>query len=103
MNGQSKTAAFFARLYKEYGIRNGHIILLNPVSSPYYEQTRKQAMLALQEYPGGLQAGGGITPDNAGSFLEAGASHVIVTSYVFQDGQVQYDKLKKMVHQTPIS
>ena len=90
-------AAFFARLYKEYGIRNGHIILLNPASSPYYEQTKHQAMLALEEYPGGLQVGGGITPENAGAFLEAGASHVIVTSYVFQDGQVQYDKLKKLV------
>lgn len=92
-------AAFFARLYKEYGIRNGHIILLNPASSPYYEETKHQAMLALQEYPGGLQVGGGITPENAEAFLEAGASHVIVTSYVFQDGQVQYDKLKKLVQQ----
>ena len=92
-------AAFFARLYKEYGIQNGHIILLNPVSSPSYEATKHQAILALQEYPGGLQVGGGITPENAEDFLEAGASHVIVTSYVFQNGQIQYDKLKKLVHQ----
>ena len=90
-------AAFFARLYQEYGIRNGHIILLNPVSSPYYNDTKKQALSALAAYPGGLQVGGGITPDNAKEFLDAGASHVIVTSYVFKDGHIQYDRLKELV------
>lgn len=90
-------AAFFARLYQEYGIRNGHIILLNPVSSPYYNETKKQALSALAAYPGGLQVGGGITPDNAKGFLDAGASHVIVTSYVFKDGHIQYDRLKELV------
>lgn len=90
-------AAFYARLYREYEITNGHIILLNPVSSPYYEETKKQAFGALKAYPGGLQVGGGITPENAGEFLDAGASHVIVTSYVFKDGQIQYDKLKNLV------
>lgn len=90
-------AAFFARLYQEYGIRNGHIILLNPVSSPYYNDTKKQALSALAAYPGGLQVGGGITPDNAKEFLDAGASHVIVTSYVFKDGYIQYDRLKELV------
>lgn len=90
-------AAFFARLYQEYGIRNGHIILLNPVSSPYYNETKKQALSALAAYPGGLQVGGGITPDNAKEFLDAGASHVIVTSYVFKDGYIQYDRLKELV------
>lgn len=93
-------AAFFARLYQEHRIRNGHIILLNPVSSPYYEATKKQALAALMAYPGGMQAGGGITPDNAGEFLDAGASHVIVTSYVFKDGEIQYDNLKKLVNKT---
>ena len=90
-------AAFFARLYQEYGIRNGHIILLNPVSSPYYNETKKQALSALAAYPGGLQVGDGITPDNAKEFLDAGASHVIVTSYVFKDGHIQYDRLKELV------
>jgi phosphoribosylformimino-5-aminoimidazole carboxamide ribotide isomerase len=90
-------AAFFANLYRGYQIKNGHIILLNPVSSPYYEETKKQALDALIAYPGGLQVGGGITPDNAGEFLNAGASHVIVTSYVFKDGQIQFDNLKKLV------
>jgi phosphoribosylformimino-5-aminoimidazole carboxamide ribotide isomerase len=90
-------AAFFAGLYQEYGIKNGHIILLNPADSSYYDETKKQALQALRAYPGGLQVGGGITPDNADEFLDAGASHVIVTSYVFQDGQIQFDKLKKLV------
>ena len=90
-------AAFYARLYREYEIKNGHIILLNPAASPYYEDTKKQAFAALKEYPGGLQVGGGITPENAGEYLSAGASHVIVTSYVFKDGQIQYDRLKHLV------
>ena len=93
-------AAFYARLYREYQIRNGHIILLNPVTSAHYEETKRQALAALRAYPGGLQAGGGITPDNAGEFLEAGASHVIVTSYVFRDGQIHYDNLKNLVKKT---
>ena len=90
-------AAFYARLYRAYGIRNGHIILLNPISSPYYEKTKAQALQALEAYPGGLQVGGGVTPENAGEYLDAGASHVIVTSYVFRDGQVQYDRLRELV------
>ena len=90
-------AAFYARLYREYEIANGHIILLNPVTSPYYEKTKKQALSALSAYPGGLQVGGGITPDNAGEYLDAGASHVIVTSYVFKDGRIQYDRLDELV------
>ena len=89
-------AAFYAKLYREYEITNGHIILLNPVTSSYYEETKKQALAALREYPGGLQIGGGITPDNAGGFLDAGASHVIVTSYVFKDGHVRYDRLEEL-------
>ena len=89
--------AFYAHLYKEQKIRGGHIILLNSVESEYYEETRKQALLALKEYPGGLQVGGGITADNAASFIEAGASAVIVTSYVFRDGKINYENLDKLV------
>lgn len=86
--------AFFANLYKEAGIYGGHIILLNPVDSEYYELTKEQAIGALHEYPGGLQVGGGITSENAAAFIGEGASHVIVTSYVFKDGMVNYDNLK---------
>ncbi|MCI9646370.1 MAG: phosphoribosylformimino-5-aminoimidazole carboxamide ribotide isomerase [Lachnospiraceae bacterium] len=89
-------AAFFARLYREHGVRGGHIILLNPVESPYYEATKEQAMEALKAYPGGMQVGGGIHAGNALEFLRAGASHVIVTSYVFRDGEINYENLEKL-------
>lgn len=89
-------AAFFARLYRSQGIRGGHIILLNSVSSEFYGESKRQALEALAAYPGGLQVGGGITPENAGEFLEAGASHVIVTSYVFREGRIHYERLKRL-------
>lgn len=89
-------AAFYADLYKKEGIRGGHIILLNAKDSEYYEATKQQAMLALSAYPKGLQVGGGITDRNAAQFLDAGASHVIVTSYVFCDGRIQFDRLEQL-------
>lgn len=89
-------AAFYAKLYQKEGIKGGHIILLNAVDSPYYNETKQQALLALKAYPQGLQVGGGITDCNAGEFLEAGASHVIVTSYVFQGGKIEYENLKRL-------
>lgn len=89
-------AAYYARLYREYGIRGGHVILLNGVGSEAYEDTKAQALSALSAYPGGLQVGGGITPENAGEFLDAGASHVIVTSYVFREGRIDLARLEKM-------
>ena len=93
-------AAFYAGLYRERGISGGHIILLNPAASPYYEATKRQAISALKAYPEGLQAGGGITPENAAVFLDAGASHVIVTSYVFSEGLIRYDRLQALVKET---
>lgn len=93
----AQDAAFFSKFYKEWGLTGGHIILLNPVSSSFYEETKRQALLALAAYPGGLQVGGGIMPENAAEFLKAGASHVIVTSYVFSEGHVQYDRLRALV------
>ncbi|MGI6070149.1 MAG: phosphoribosylformimino-5-aminoimidazole carboxamide ribotide isomerase [Blautia sp.] len=90
-------AAFYARMYREDKLMGGHVILLNGAGSPYYEKTREQAFLALRVYPGGLQLGGGVCPENAGEYLEAGASHVIVTSYVFQGGCIRYENLERMV------
>ncbi|MGN1315022.1 MAG: phosphoribosylformimino-5-aminoimidazole carboxamide ribotide isomerase [Lachnospiraceae bacterium] len=89
-------APFYARLYREHGLEGGHIILLNSSDSPYYEETKKQAMLALKAYPGGLQVGGGITCENASDFLRAGASKVIVTSYVFKNGEIDYRRLRTL-------
>lgn len=92
-----KTAAWYANLYRQDGLTGGHIILLNGADSPYYEATRAQAMEALGAWRGGLQLGGGVTPENAADFLDAGASQVIVTSYVFRDGQMRLDRLQKLV------
>lgn len=92
-----KSADHYAAFYKNYGLTGGHVILLNGRDSIFYEETKRQAFLALSAYPGGLQAGGGIHAGNAQEFLEAGASHVIVTSYVFQGGQILEEHLKKLV------
>ena len=70
--------------------------MLNPLGSDYYEENYKQAKLALSIYPGGLQIGGGINDRNAKKFLDLGASHVIVTSFVFKDGKINYDNLKRI-------
>lgn len=92
----NEDAAFFADFYRRDGIRGGHIILLNPPESEFYEATREQALGALHTYPGALQIGGGITDENAAYFLEQGASHVIVTSYVFSNGTVNSDHLERL-------
>ena len=90
-------AAFYADLYRRDGLKGGHVILLNHAGSEYYEETKRQAFEALKSYPGGLQAGGGITAENAEEYLRAGASHVIVTSYVFRDGMFCRENLEKLV------
>lgn len=89
-------AAFFAGLYRERGLGGGHVILLNHEGSEYYEATRRQAFRALKAYPGGLQIGGGICENNAEEYLEAGASHVIVTSWVFREGRIDRERLKRL-------
>ena len=89
-------ADYYAKLYQKDGLRGGHIILLNSKDSPYYQETKRQALKALSAYPYGMQIGGGITAENAKEYLEAGASHVIVTSYVFREGEICWDHLKKL-------
>lgn len=87
-----KSAGEFAKLYKEDGLMGGHVIMLgaDPLS-------HEAAIEALRAYPGGLQVGGGINSDNALNYIEEGASHVIVTSYVFNNGQMDLDRLKDLV------
>lgn len=92
-----KDAAWYAQLYKKDGLKGGHVILLNGADSSYYEATCAQALGALKAYPGGLQIGGGINDENGVSYLEAGASHVIVTSFVFKDGQIREKNLERLV------
>ena len=93
----SQDAAFFAGLYQKYNLKGGHIILLNGKESPYYEATRAQAIKALKAYPKGMQIGGGIHDKNACEYLQSGADKVIVTSFVFKNGQIAYENLEKLV------
>ena len=92
-----QSAAFFAKLYSSFQLSGGRVIPLNSAESEVYQKTKEQALEALRAYPQGLQVGGGITPYNAEEYLKAGASHVIVTSYVFQDGKLHFERLKEML------
>lgn len=84
-----KPASWFAELYKRDGLRGGHVIMLGTGNE-------EAARAALAAYPGGLHIGGGIHLDNARAWLDAGASHVIVTSWVFREGRVDWDRLKQL-------
>lgn len=93
----SYDGAFYGNMYKNKGLDGGHIILLNPVDTKEYEADCDQALSALKAFEGGLQIGGGINSDNAKLFLEKGASHVIVTSYVFKNGVINFDNLNNII------
>ena len=82
-------ASHFAALYKRDGLAGGHVIMLGPGN-------RDAAAAALAEFPQGFHIGGGITPENARKYLDLGASHVIVTSYVFAEGRIHLENLKAM-------
>ncbi|MCI5622723.1 phosphoribosylformimino-5-aminoimidazole carboxamide ribotide isomerase [Anaerostipes sp.] len=84
---------FYGKLYNDNNLKGGHIILLNAKDSDYYEADRAEAVKALEAFPGGLQVGGGITDENAAYFLKKGASPVIVTSFVFVNGEIRFDRL----------
>ncbi|TCM95710.1 1-(5-phosphoribosyl)-5-[(5-phosphoribosylamino)methylideneamino] imidazole-4-carboxamide isomerase [Paenibacillus sp. BK033] len=83
-------SAYYASMFKRDALTGGHVIMLGGGNE-------EAALSALREYPGGLQIGGGITADNAAKYLEAGASHIIVTSYIFRDGELNMDNLKRIV------
>ncbi len=82
-------AAWYAELYKRDGLKGGHIIMLGPGND-------EQAEAALEAYPGGMQLGGGVNLNNARDWLDSGASHVIVTSWVFPEGVVDWERLKQL-------
>ena len=82
-------SAHYAKLYQQHNLQGGHVIALGPGN--------QQAVLAaLAKWPQGLQFGGGVNAENAESFLNAGASHVIVTSALFVDGQFSFEKLEQI-------
>jgi phosphoribosylformimino-5-aminoimidazole carboxamide ribotide isomerase len=83
-------STYYAEKFKQDELRGGHVIMLG-------SGNETAAAKALQAYPGGLHIGGGITADNAAFYLEQGASHVIVTSYIFRDGELDQNHLTKIV------
>jgi phosphoribosylformimino-5-aminoimidazole carboxamide ribotide isomerase len=85
-----KSAAWFAELYRRDGLFGGHVIMLGAGNET-------EARSALQTFPGGLQIGGGINSANARDWLNAGASHVIVTSWVFREGKIDWERLGELV------
>lgn len=84
-----QSSAYFASLYRRDDLRGGHVIMLGRNN----ESAAKEALAA---YPGGLQVGGGIDPSNAAEYLDAGASAVIVTSYVFCNGELNLKHLQEI-------
>ena len=85
------SASEYAELYKKDELKGGHLISLG-------NGNQEAALNALRAFPGGLQYGGGVNPDNSTDYIAAGASHVIVTSYVFSSGKVDFDKLKQLAN-----
>jgi phosphoribosylformimino-5-aminoimidazole carboxamide ribotide isomerase len=85
-----KSAAWFAGLYKHDGLKGGHVVMLGPGN-------QDAACEAITAFPGGLQVGGGINSRNARDWLDAGASHAIVTSWVFREGRVDWVRLGELV------
>jgi len=85
-----KSAAWFAELYQRDGLKGGHVIQLG-------SGNESEARAALTAFPGGLHLGGGVNAANARGWLDAGASHVIVTSWVFREGRVDWARLDELV------
>ena len=85
-----RPASWYAELYRKDDLRGGHVIQLG-------SRNEIAAREALAAFPGGLQLGGGVNADNAAGWLDAGASHVIVTSWVFREGSLDADRLAMLV------
>lgn len=86
-------AAYYAELYRQKALTGGHVIALGPGN-------KEEGLKALRAWPNGLQYGGGVNNENAAEFLNAGASHVIVTSYLFEHGQLSRDRLEAIKAET---
>ena len=87
-----KSPASFAELYRQQQLTGGHIIQLGQTPD-----NKKAALSALAAWPGGMQIGGGITLENASEWLTAGASHIIVTSWLFtQHGTFMPERLTQL-------
>jgi phosphoribosylformimino-5-aminoimidazole carboxamide ribotide isomerase len=86
----TRDASWYAGLYRRDNMTGGHLIKLGPGNDD-------QALKALEAWPEGLQIGGGISGENCRYWIDQGASHVIVTSWVFRDGAVDFVRLEELV------
>lgn len=84
-----RDATYYASLYQQHNLTGGHVISLGGGN-------QEQAMAALSAWPNGLQYGGGVNADNALAYIEAGASHVIVTSWLFEGDQFSWQRLEQL-------
>ncbi|KMT20777.1 phosphoribosylformimino-5-aminoimidazole carboxamide ribotide isomerase [Clostridium cylindrosporum] len=85
-----KEPSYYGEMFQKDNLTAGHVIMLGPGNT-------EAALEALKSYPSGLQVGGGINSDNAKFYLDNGASHVIITSFVFKDGEINWENLNKVV------
>lgn len=83
-------SSYYAKMFAKDQLTGGHVIMLG-------DGNEEAALAALAAYPQGLQVGGGITTENAKKYIDAGATHVIVTSFIFYDGRLNVDRLKQLV------
>ncbi len=91
-----KSPSWYAEKFGEDDLRGGHVIQLGPGNDA-------AAREALAAWPGGLQIGGGITRENAAEWLEAGASEVIVTSWLFDaEGNFLEERLAALVSEVGV-
>ena len=85
----SESPAFYADLYHNDGLTGGHVIMLGKGNEAAAEE-------ALGRHPGELQVGGGINPDNAKRWLDAGAGKIIVTSWIFPENDFSIERLRQI-------
>ena len=85
-----RSPAWFADLYRQHDLTGGHVIQLGGGNAD-------AAREALAAWRGGMQIGGGVDVNNAAEWIDAGASHVIVTSWLFDDdGQFSESRLREL-------
>ncbi len=84
------SSSYYAKMFAKDQLTGGHVIMLG-------SGNEEAAFAALSTYPGGLQVGGGINAKNAQQYIDAGASHVIVTSFIFHNGMLDLVRLEQLV------
>ena len=81
---------YYARIYQSDQLKGAHIIQLG-------EGNEESSKKAVEAFPNGFQIGGGININNASYWINLGVSHIIVTSFLFQNGNIIWDNLYKLI------